>query len=577
MQHAPALEVARQEANQLTRPMHYELAPKGPVRAYTGAKLHAKNWDSEAALRMMMNCLDPDVAILPKELIAYGGAGRVARNWKEFHRITRALETLDDDQTLCVQSGRPVYVAKTYPHAPRVVIATANLVPAWATEENFDRYDQMGLTMYGQMTAGSWIYIGTQGILQGTYNTFAALAQREFSAASLKGKFVLTAGMGGMSGAQPPSVTMNEGVILDVEVREARVQRRVSQGYCDRITRSLDEALGWVMEAKSGGKPLSVGLVGNAAEIHPELVRRGVIPDVVTDQTPAHDIYSYVPIGDVAEMDGLRETDKVEYKKRALEAIALHAGAILDMQKAGAICFDYGNNLRARAESAGVGIRNADGRFKYPGFVPAYIRPLFCEGKGPFRWAALSGDPEDISRLDDAVLKQFPDDTALTRWITLARKKVPHEGLPARICWLGYGERAAFGRVINDMVGKGELKAPVVIGRDHLDCGSVASPYRETEDMRDGSDAIADWPLLNFALNAICGASWVSFHHGGGVGIGNSLHAGMVIVADGTKEREERLERVLTADPGIGIARHADAGYEIAIKTAREKDVKIPE
>ena len=526
---------------------------------------------------MMMNCLDPDVAILPKELIAYGGAGRVARNWKEFHRITRALETLDNDQTLCVQSGRPVYVAKTYPHAPRVVIATANLVPAWATEENFDRYDRMGLTMYGQMTAGSWIYIGTQGILQGTYNTFAALAQKEFNTASLKGRFVLTAGMGGMSGAQPPSVTMNEGVILDVEVREARVQRRVDQGYCDRITRSLDEALGWVMEAKSGGKPLSVGLVGNAAEIHPELVRRGVIPDVVTDQTPAHDIYSYVPIGDVAEMDGLRETDKVEYKKRALEAIALHAGAILDMQKAGAICFDYGNNLRARAESAGVGIRNADGRFKYPGFVPAYIRPLFCEGKGPFRWVALSGDPEDISRLDDAVLKQFPGDTALTRWITLAREKVPHEGLPARICWLGYGERAAFGRVINDMVGKGELKAPVVIGRDHLDCGSVASPYRETEDMRDGSDAIADWPLLNFALNAICGASWVSFHHGGGVGIGNSLHAGMVIVADGTKERDERLERVLTADPGIGIARHADAGYEIAVNTAREKDVKTPE
>ncbi|MCQ4575107.1 MAG: urocanate hydratase [Candidatus Brocadiales bacterium] len=557
--------------------MHYELAPKRPVRAYTGAKLHAKNWDSEAALRMMMNCLDPDVAILPKELIAYGGAGRVARNWKEFHRITRALETLDNDQTLCVQSGRPVYVAKTYPHAPRVVIATANLVPAWATEENFDRYDRMGLTMYGQMTAGSWIYIGTQGILQGTYNTFAALAQKEFNTASLKGRFVLTAGMGGMSGAQPPSVTMNEGVILDVEVREARVQRRVDQGYCDRITRSLDEALGWVMEAKSGGKPLSVGLVGNAAEIHPELVRRGVIPDVVTDQTPAHDIYSYVPIGDVAEMDGLRETDKVEYKKRALEAIALHAGAILDMQKAGAICFDYGNNLRARAESAGVGIRNADGRFKYPGFVPAYIRPLFCEGKGPFRWVALSGDPEDISRLDDAVLKQFPGDTALTRWITLAREKVPHEGLPARICWLGYGERAAFGRVINDMVGKGELKAPVVIGRDHLDCGSVASPYRETEDMRDGSDAIADWPLLNFALNAICGASWVSFHHGGGVGIGNSLHAGMVIVADGTKERDERLERVLTADPGIGIARHADAGYEIAVNTAREKDVKTPE
>ncbi len=561
----------------MSRPMHYELRPKGPVRAYTGKTLHAKNWDAEAALRMLRNCLDPSVATLPKELIVYGGAGRVARNWKEFHRLENTLKTLGDDQTLCVQSGRPVYVARTHPQAPRVVIATANLVPAWATEANFDRYDEMGLTMYGQMTAGSWIYIGTQGILQGTYNTFSALAQKEFSSDSLRGKFVLTAGMGGMSGAQPLAVTMNKGVILDVEVRESRIQKRVDQGHCNRITHDLEEALEWVMEAQSAGKPLSVGLVGNAAEVHPELVRRGSIPDVVTDQTPAHDIYSYVPIGDLARMDRLRKTNKEEYRKRALESIALHANAILDMKEAGAVCFDYGNNLRARAESAGVSMRNDGGRFKYPGFVPAYIRPLFCEGKGPFRWVALSGDPADIARLDDAVFKQFPDNIALTRWISMAREKIPHEGLPARICWLGYGERAAFGQVINDLVKRGELKAPIVIGRDHLDCGSVASPYRETEAMKDGSDAIADWPLLNFALNAICGASWVSFHHGGGVGIGNSLHAGMVIVADGTAERAERLERVLTADPGIGIARHADAGYKIASKVAKEKDVEIPE
>ncbi|MFQ5863138.1 MAG: urocanate hydratase [Candidatus Brocadiales bacterium] len=557
--------------------MYYELRPKEPIRAYTGSKLHTKSWDAEAALRMLMNCLDPSVATLPEELIIYGGAGRAARNWKEYSRIIKALETLDSDETLCVQSGKPVYIAKTHSHAPRVVIATANLVPAWATEAHFNKYDEMGLTMFGQMTAGSWIYIGTQGILQGTYNTFAALAQKEFSTASLKGKFVLTAGMGGMSGAQPLAVTMNEGVILDVEVRESRIQKRVRQGYCDKITHSLDEALAWVAEARSNGKSLSVGLVGNAADIHPELIKRGITPDIVTDQTPAHDIYSYVPLGNVADMDRLRDTDKEEYRRRALDAIALHAGAILEMQKAGAICFDYGNNLRAQAELAGVSIRDDSGKFRYPGFVPAYIRPLFCEGKGPFRWAALSGDPEDIARLDDAVLKRFPDDTALTRWIALAREKVPHEGLPARICWLGYGDRAAFGRIINDMVKKGELKAPVVIGRDHLDCGSVASPYRETEDMQDKSDAIADWPLLNFALNAICGASWVSFHHGGGVGIGNALHAGMVIVADGTKEREERLGRVLTVDPGIGIARHADAGYEQASNTAEKKGVKIPE
>lgn len=558
------------------RPMYYEVRPKTPIKAYTGKELHCKNWDAEAALRMLMNCLDPTVATRPDELIVYGGAGRAARNWREYHQIVRALKGLEDDETLCVQSGKPVYVAKTYPHSPRVIIATANLVPAWATQENFDRYDEMGLTMYGQMTAGSWIYIGSQGILQGTYNTFSALAQKEYKASDLGGRFVLTAGMGGMSGAQPLAVTMNEGVILDVEVREERILKRVRQGYCDRITHNLEEALKWVMEAKAKAVPLSVGLVGNAGQVHPELVRRGVIPDIVTDQTPTHDIYSYMPTGDVFEMDKLRQTDREEYRKRALETISLHAGAILEMQKAGSICFDYGNNLRAQAELAGVEMKAKDGSFKYPGFVPAYIRPLFCEGKGPFRWVALSGDPQDITKIDDALLKTFPEDPALNRWVNLARNKVPHEGLPARICWLGYGDRATFGCVINSMVKKRDLKAPIVIGRDHLDCGSVASPYRETEDMKDGSDAIADWPLLNFALNSVCGASWVSFHHGGGVGIGNSLHAGMVIVADGTKKREERIERVLTVDPGIGIARHADAGYISALKTAKRKGVNIP-
>jgi urocanate hydratase len=564
--------------------MYYEERPSLPIKAHTGTRLHCKTWDTEAALRMLMNCLDPAVATCPEELIVYGGAGRVARNWREYNRLLKALQGLEEDETLCVQSGRPVYVAKTFPHSPRVIIATANLVPAWATQENFDRYDEMGLTMFGQMTAGSWIYIGSQGILQGTYNTFAALALKEYNLHSLKGKFILTAGMGGMSGAQPLAVTMNEGVILDVEVREERILKRVHQGYCDRVTHSLDEALGWVTEARDRGKPLSVGLVGNAAEVHPELVRMGIVPDVVTDQTPAHDIYSYVPIGEVSDMDRLRERDRDGYRKRALEAIALHTEAILEFQRRGAICFDYGNNLRGQAELAGVDVRRkgdppqADGSpYKYPGFVPAYIRPLFCQGKGPFRWVALSGDPGDIARLDRALLETFPDDGSLKRWVTLAGQKISHEGLPARICWLGYGDRAKFGGVINELVGKGEVKAPIVIGRDHLDCGSVASPYRETEGMRDGSDAIADWPLLNFALNTACGASWVSFHHGGGVGIGNSLHAGMVVVADGTSERAERLERVLTADPGIGIARHVDAGYEGAIETTKKRNVRIPE
>jgi len=434
----------------------------------------------------------------------------------------------------------------------------------------------LGLTMYGQMTAGSWIYIGTQGILQGTYETLAALAQKEFNATSLQGKLVLTAAMGGMSGAQPMAATMNDGVVLDVEVRPERIQRKVDEGYCDHITRDLDQALKWVMEAKAKEHPLSVGLVGNAAYVYPELVRRGVIPDVVTDQTPAHDLSAYIPLGDLEELDELREKDREEYWKRALDSIGKHVEAILEMQRRGAICFDYGNNLRGQAEKAGVKIRDERGEFRYPGFIPAFIRPLFCQGKGPFRWAALSGDPQDVQRTDRLILELFPDDGPLNRWIRLAGEKIPFLGLPTRICWLGYGDRAKFGLRVNDLIAKGEIKAPIVFGRDHLDCGSVASPYRETEGMKDRSDAIADWPLLNFGLNAVCGASWVSFHHGGGVGIGNSLHAGMVVVADGTPEKAERLERVLTVDPGIGIARHVDAGYEAALSTAREKGVKIP-
>lgn len=560
----------------MARPMYIEEKPKKPIRAYTGNELHCKNWDAEAALRMLMNNLDPRVAKDPDNLVVYGGSGRAARNWKEYNKIVRVLKTLEPDETLCVQSGKAVYIAETHESAPRVVIANSNIVPAWATPENFEKYDQMGLTMYGQMTAGSWIYIGTQGILQGTYETLATCAKQHFGG-SLKGRFVLTAGMGAMSGAQPMAATMNEAVILDVEVRKERIDRKVKEGYCDRMSESLDEALKWVEEAKRSGTPLSIGLVGNAAEVHPELVRRGIIPDVLTDQTPAHDLLSYVPIGKLEEVGRLREKNPEEYKKRVLASVKKHVEAMLEMQKRGAVVFDYGNNLRKQAESAGVKIRRPDGQFKYPGFVVAYIRPLFCVGKGPFRWVALSGDIKDIQKMDDVVLDLFPEDKALARWINKARKKVPVEGLPARICWLAYGDRAKFGKEINRMVGSGELEAPIVIGRDHLDCGSVASPYRETEGMKDGSDAIADWPLLNFAMNTMCGASWVSFHHGGGVGIGNSLHAGMVIVADGTKEREKRLERVLTVDPGIGVARHVDAGYEEAVKTAKERGIKIPE
>lgn len=561
----------------MIRPMYYEEKPEDVIRAYTGTELHCRNWDTEAALRMLMNNLDPDVAVDSNELIVYGGSGRAARNWIEYRRIVRTLKTLKEDETLCIQSGKPVYIAPTHKAAPRVVIANSNIVPHWATQENFDRYDEMGLIMYGQMTAGSWIYIGTQGILQGTYETLGAAAKTHFGSDSLKGKFVLTAGMGGMSGAQPMAATMNDGVILDVEVREERIRRKVDEGYCDRITTDIDEALQWIMNAKNEGIPLSVGLVGNAAEVYPELVKRDIVPDIITDQTPAHDLSSYVPIGDLAELDNLCQTDREEYHRRALSSIKLHVEAILKLQRRGSIVFDYGNNLRSQAERAGVDIRDETGNFRYQGFVSKYIRPLFCMGKGPFRWVALSGDPQDIEAIDAKVLELFPLDKGLARWIKLASQKVPVLGLPGRVCWLGYGDRAKLGVEINKMVASKELKAPVVIGRDHLDCGSVASPYRETEDMLDGSDAIADWPLLNFALNSINGASWVSFHHGGGVGIGNSLHAGFVIVADGTLKREEQLRKVLTVDPGIGIARHVDAGYQIAMDTARQKSVKIPD
>lgn len=556
--------------------MYYDEKPKEAIKALTGTIKSCKSWDAEAAMRMLMNNITPGVALKPDELIVYGGTGRAARNWREYNRIINALKNLDEDETLCVQSGKPVYVAKTYKEAPRVIIANSNIVPKWSTQENFDKYDQMGLTMYGQMTAGSWIYIGTQGILQGTYETFAAIGKKDFGVDSLRGKFILTAGMGAMSGAQPMAATMNEAIILDIEVQQNRIQQKVNEGYCDRITDNLDEALQWIDKAKKNKKPLSIGLVGNAAEIEPELVRRNIIPDIVTDQTSAHDLLSYIPIGDLDELDTLRLDNPAEYRKKSLDSIAKQVNAILEMQKRGAIAVDYGNNIRGQAEIAGVDIRNKDNSFKYPGFVPAYIRPLFCEGKGPFRWAVLSGDKQDLKEIDNALLEAFPTDLPLKRWINLARERVPVIGLPTRICWLGYGERAKFGLIINDLVKKGKVKAPVVIGRDHLDCGSVASPNRETEGMKDGSDAIADWPLINFALNTAAGASWVSFHNGGGVGIGNSLHAGMVIVADGTKERAVRLERVLTVDPGIGVARHVDAGYEQAIKTAKEKQINIP-
>ena len=519
-----------------------------------------------------MNNLDPDVAERPDDLVVYGGTGRAARSWEAFDAIVATLRGLAADETLLVQSGKPVAVFRTHQSAPRVLIANSNLVGRWATWEKFRELEKLGLTMYGQMTAGSWIYIGTQGILQGTYETFGAVARKHFGG-TLAGRIVLTAGLGGMGGAQPLAATLNGAAFLGIDVDESRIDKRLGTGYLDRKTHDLDEALAWVRQAASGRTGLSVGLVGNAAELLPELVRRGITPDVLTDQTSAHDtLNGYVPAGmSLADAAALRRSSPDEYVAKSTQSIVEHVRAMLEMQRRGAITFDYGNNIRTVAFDAGV--RDA---FAFPGFVPEYIRPLFCEGKGPFRWVALSGDPKDIYRTDELVLELFPDDAHLCRWITMAREKVHFQGLPARICWLGQGERARFGVALNDLVARGELSAPIVIGRDHLDTGSVASPFRETEAMKDGSDAIADWAILNALLNVAGGASWVSFHHGGGVGIGNSLHAGQVIVADGTPEMRVRLERVLTNDPGIGVARHADAGYEIAAETAAREGIHLP-
>lgn len=541
------------------------------VRAPRGTQLTCKSWQTEAIYRMIQNNLDPEVAEKPEQLVVYGGRGQAARNWQAFDAILSTLHSLEDDETLLVQSGKPVAVFKTHPDAPRALIANSNLVPHWATQQHFDDLSARGLMMYGQMTAGSWIYIGTQGILQGTYETLASLAaQRGWP--SLKGKFVLTAGLGGMGGAQPLAITMNEGVGLVVEVDAQRAQRRLATGYIDQVVDTLEEAMTLVEEAQADERPRSIGLIGNAAEVFPELVLRGVTPDVVTDQTPAHDIKAYIPGGmSLAEADRLREEDPQEYNRQSLESMAAHVQAMLIFQARGAEVFDYGNNLRQRAYDQGV--KDA---FNFPGFVPAYIRPLFCEGKGPFRWVALSGDPQDIYRTDQAVVELFPADEHLQRWLKMAREQIRFQGLPARICWLGYGERAMAGLKFNEMVARGELSAPIVIGRDHLDAGSVASPNRETEGMRDGSDAVSDWPILNALLNAVAGATWVSFHHGGGVGIGYSQHAGQVIVADGTPAAARRLARVLTTDPGMGVVRHADAGYPQAIAAAQQHGINIP-
>jgi urocanate hydratase len=550
------------------------LAASRTVRAPRGTTLSCKGWAQEAALRMLMNNLDREVAERPDDLVVYGGTGKAARSWEAFDRIVAALRALESDETLLVQSGKPVGVFRTHPGAPRVLIANSLLVPRWATLENFWALEAKGLTMYGQMTAGSWIYIGSQGIVQGTFETFGEVAQRHFGG-SLAGRLVLTAGLGGMGGAQPLAATMNGAVCLVAEVDESRARRRVETGYCDRMTGSLDEALVWCREAQAARQPLSVGVVANAAEMHPELLRRGVIPDVATDQTSAHDpLNGYVPSGlGMAEAAALRASNPEEYVRRARASMAEQVRALLGMKSRGTVLFDYGNNLRAEAERGGLA---HDQAFSFPGFVAEYIRPLFCVGKGPFRWAALSGDPEDILATDRAALEEFPDDARLHRWIPLAEKHVRFQGLPARICWLGYGERHRLGLRFNRMVREGALRAPVVIGRDHLDAGSVASPWRETEAMRDGSDAIADWPILNALLNCASGASWVSVHHGGGVGIGNSIHAGMVIVCDGTAETDEKLERVLTNDPGTGVMRHADAGYPEAIEHARRTGMKLP-
>ncbi|HEX7342743.1 MAG TPA: urocanate hydratase [bacterium] len=542
------------------------------IKAPTGPTLSCKGWPQEAALRMLMNNLDPDVAENPNELIVYGGSGKAARNWECFDAIVRALRQLENDETLLVQSGKPVGVFRTHEISPRVLIANANLVGNWANWDYFRDLERKGLIMYGQMTAGSWIYIGTQGILQGTYETFAAAAKTHFGG-DLSGRIVLTGGLGGMGGAQPLAATMNSAVTIIAEVDETRIRRRLDTKYLDVMETNFDRALKMALDAKAKKQPLSIGLLMNAAEAFPEFVKRNVIPDLVTDQTSAHDeLGGYVPHGiPYAEALDLRKTNPKKYIEMAYRSMAQHVQAMVELKDRGAVVFDYGNNIRAQAQKGGC-----ERAFEFPGFVPAYIRPLFCEGKGPFRWAALSGDPADIARTDEEVLRLFPENKALARWIKLAGQKVKFQGLPARICWLGYGERAKFGLAINELVRKGEIKAPIVIGRDHLDCGSVASPYRETEAMKDGSDAIADWPILNALLNTASGASWVSFHHGGGVGIGYSLHAGQVTVADGTDQAARRLERVLTNDPGIGVARHVDAGYAEAAKVARERGIKIP-
>lgn len=545
---------------------------KDLIKRYRGTELQTKGWVQEAALRMLMNNLDEEVAEKPEELVVYGGIGKAARNWESFQAIVETLKKLESDETLLVQSGKPVAVFKSHENAPRVLLANSNLVPAWANWDHFHELDKKGLMMYGQMTAGSWIYIGSQGIVQGTYETFAELARQHYGG-TLKHTITLTAGLGGMGGAQPLAVTMNDGVCLAIEVDETRIDRRIETAYLDVKTDSLDEAIRLAQEAKKDGKALSIGLLGNAAEILPLMIERGFIPEVLTDQTSSHDpLNGYIPEGySLDEAAKLRAEDPKQYVKLSKESIASHVRSMLALQQKGAVTFDYGNNIRQVAKDEGV-----ENAFDFPGFVPAYIRPQFCEGKGPFRWAALSGNPEDIYKIDEVLLKEFKDNEHLCKWIHMAREKISFQGLPSRICWLGYGDRARFGKIINDMVASGELEAPIVIGRDHLDAGSVASPNRETEAMKDGSDAVADWPILNALINAVGGASWVSVHHGGGVGMGYSLHAGMVIVADGTKEAEARLERVLTTDPGMGVVRHADAGYDLAKKTAREKGINMP-
>ncbi len=542
------------------------------IKAPTGTKLTCKNWITEAAMRMLMNNLDADVAERPEELIVYGGSGKAARNWECYDKIVESLINLEEDETLLVQSGKPVAIFKTHTNAPRVLISNSQIVPAWANWDEFRRLEALGLTMYGQMTAGSWIYIGTQGILQGTYETFASCANKHFDG-TLSGKFVLTCGLGGMGGAQPLAATLNGAAILGVDVDKTRIQKRIDTGYCDVMTDNLDEALKLILEAKQNKKALSVGLIGNAGEVLPEILRRNILPDVVTDQTSAHDMLNgYVPMGMSFEKAvDLRKSDPAKYQELSRKTVVTHCRSMWEFMQRGSIVFDYGNNLRGEAYA-----NCFKSAFEIPGFVPEYIRPLFCEGKGPFRWVALSGDPEDIYKTDEAIMKAFPENELLHKWLKAAKEKVHFQGLPARICWLGYGERAKAGKLFNDMVRDGILSAPIVIGRDHLDCGSVASPNRETEKMLDGSDAIADWPVLSFGLHAMGGASWTSLHHGGGVGIGNSIHSGMVIVADGSKEAEERLERCLTYDPAMGIVRHADAGYELALEERKKFGIKMP-